>query len=106
MLFTRRLLITRALRYPSVPNSRPLPQRLLVTTSATPQLTNMPNKSLDPYTAKAENNNLSPQEKIEGLHTIVNSVKTGMLTTRTAQGHLHSRAMAPTGREHLAMTRI
>lgn len=66
----------------------------------------MPNKSLDPYTAKAENNNLSPQEKIEGLHTIVNSVKTGMLTTRTAQGHLHSRAMAPTWREHLAMTRI
>ena len=60
----------------------------------------MTNKTLDPYTAKAENDNLSPQEKIEGLHTIVKSVKTGMLTTRTAEGHLHSRAMAPAGREH------
>ncbi|EPT04536.1 hypothetical protein FOMPIDRAFT_1057856 [Fomitopsis schrenkii] len=57
----------------------------------------MPNKTLDPYTAKAESNNRSPQEKIEGLHAIVKSVKTGMLTTRTADGHLHSRAMAPAG---------
>ena len=59
----------------------------------------MTNKTLDPYTAKAENDNLSPQEKIEGLHTIVKSVKTGMLTTRIAEGHLHSRAMAPAGRK-------
>ncbi|KAH9935701.1 uncharacterized protein B0H18DRAFT_951167 [Fomitopsis serialis] len=57
----------------------------------------MTNKTLDPYTAKAENNNLSPQEKIEGLHAILKSVKTGMLTTRTTSGDLHSRAMAPAG---------
>ena len=56
------------------------------------------NKDLDPYTAKAENNNLTPQEKIDGLHAIVKSVKTGMLTTRAANGELHSRAMAPAGR--------
>ncbi|KAI0746030.1 hypothetical protein C8Q76DRAFT_47830 [Earliella scabrosa] len=55
------------------------------------------NKDLDPYTAKAENNNLTPQEKIDGLHAIVKSVKTGMLTTRAANGELHSRAMAPAG---------
>ncbi|KZT10709.1 uncharacterized protein LAESUDRAFT_692989 [Laetiporus sulphureus 93-53] len=57
----------------------------------------MANKELDPYTAKAQNNNATPQEKIEGLHTIVKAVKTGMLTTRTADGSLHARAMAPVG---------
>ncbi|CCL99100.1 uncharacterized protein FIBRA_01114 [Fibroporia radiculosa] len=57
----------------------------------------MTNKELDPYTAKAQNDNLTPQEKIEGLHTIVNAVKTGMLTSRNATGALHSRAMAPVG---------
>lgn len=59
----------------------------------------MSNKELDPYTAKAQNDNATPQEKIEGLHTILKSVKTGMLTSRTASGQLHSRAMAPAGRE-------
>ena len=58
------------------------------------------NKDLDPYTAKAQNNNLTPQEKIDGLHAIVKSVKTGMLTTRSRDGHLHSRAMAPAGRTY------
>ncbi|RPD54740.1 hypothetical protein L226DRAFT_523023 [Lentinus tigrinus ALCF2SS1-7] len=57
----------------------------------------MSNKDLDPYTAKAENNNLTPQEKIEGLHAILKNVKTGMLTTRSSSGQLHSRAMAPAG---------
>ncbi|KAI0930165.1 hypothetical protein AcV5_006949 [Taiwanofungus camphoratus] len=57
----------------------------------------MTNKELDPYTAKAENSNLTPQEKIAGLHAIVSRVKTGMLTTRTSDGFLHSRAMAPSG---------
>ncbi|KAI0072433.1 hypothetical protein K474DRAFT_1693048 [Panus rudis PR-1116 ss-1] len=55
------------------------------------------NKELDPYTAKAQNDNLSPQEKIEGLHEILKQVKTGMLTTRSADGCMHSRAMAPAG---------
>lgn len=62
----------------------------------------MSNKELDPYTAKAENNNISPQDKITGLHGIVKNVKTGMLTTRSVDGYLHSRAMAPVGREFLA----
>ncbi|KAI0369680.1 hypothetical protein BV20DRAFT_346240 [Pilatotrama ljubarskyi] len=60
----------------------------------------MSNKELDPYTAKAENNNLTPQEKIQGLHSIVKNVKTGMLTTRSSSGHLHARAMAPAGPVH------
>ena len=57
-----------------------------------------PNKELDPYTAKAENDDLSPQEKIQGLHEIIKKVKTGMLTTRDSTGCMHSRAMAPSGR--------
>lgn len=55
-------------------------------------------KQLDPYTAKAEDNTHTPQEKIQGLHAIVKGVKTGMLTTRSADGHFHARAMAPAGR--------
>lgn len=57
----------------------------------------MSNKELDPYTAKAQNDNLSPQEKIEGLHAIVKHVKTGMLTSRSKDGCMHSRAMSPAG---------
>ncbi|KAI0655894.1 hypothetical protein C8Q70DRAFT_1047053 [Cubamyces menziesii] len=60
----------------------------------------MSNKQLDPYTAKAENDNLTPQEKIDGLHSILKNVKTGMLTTRSASGQLHARAMAPTAPVH------
>ncbi|KAI0762108.1 hypothetical protein BD413DRAFT_217044 [Trametes elegans] len=60
----------------------------------------MSNKELDPYTAKAENNNHTPQEKIQDLHSIVKNVKTGMLTTRSKGGHLHARAMAPAGPVH------
>lgn len=55
-------------------------------------------KDLDPYTAKAEDVNLTPQEKVSDLHQIVQKVKTGMLTTRDANGHMHARAMAPAGR--------
>ncbi|KAI0821685.1 hypothetical protein BC628DRAFT_1329112 [Trametes gibbosa] len=58
------------------------------------------NKELDPYTAQAEDNHHTPQEKIQGLHEIVKRVKTGLLTTRSASGHLHSRAMAPAGPVH------
>ncbi|OCH95107.1 hypothetical protein OBBRIDRAFT_823054 [Obba rivulosa] len=54
-------------------------------------------QQLDPYSAKAQNDNLTPQEKIIGLHSIVKAVKTGMLTTRSADGFFHSRAMAPAG---------
>ena len=55
-------------------------------------------KELDPYTQKAENDNLTPQQKIDGLHAIVKKVKTGMFTTRTPDGHIHTRAMVPAGR--------
>ena len=61
---------------------------------------------LDPYTAKAENNDLTPQQKIEGLHAIVKKVKIGMFTTRTADGHMHTRAMAPAGRTCSSWSRI
>jgi hypothetical protein len=71
---------------------------------------------LDPYTAKAEHHNLSPQEKIAGsfdacaytypavlidyagLREVIKGAKTAMLTTRAADGHLHSRAMNPASR--------
>ncbi|KAJ6499348.1 hypothetical protein C8R45DRAFT_113471 [Mycena sanguinolenta] len=55
----------------------------------------MSSTTLDPYTAKAENTSLSAQEKITGLHEILKSAKTGMLTTHGSDGHLHSRAMIP-----------
>ena len=61
-------------------------------------------KELDPYAAKAESNNVSPQEKIDGLHAIVKSVKTGMLSSRSSSGQIHSRAMAPAGREYFVLS--
>ncbi|THH30123.1 hypothetical protein EUX98_g4070 [Antrodiella citrinella] len=54
-------------------------------------------QELDPYTTNAQNDNISPQEKVEGLHGIVKLVQTGMLTTRDANGCMHSRAMVPAG---------
>ncbi|KAJ7188322.1 hypothetical protein C8R46DRAFT_877954, partial [Mycena filopes] len=42
-----------------------------------------------------ENTTLSTQEKIAGLHEIVQAARTGMLTTHGSDGHLHSRAMIP-----------
>jgi hypothetical protein len=53
---------------------------------------------LDPYTAAAQNDNVTPQEKISGLHNILKSAKIGMLTTRSPDGGFHSRAMTPTSR--------
>ncbi|KAG6896799.1 hypothetical protein C0992_005949 [Termitomyces sp. T32_za158] len=50
---------------------------------------------LDPYTANAEKNVHTPQEKIQGLHEIIKGAKVGMLTTRSSDGSLHSRAMTP-----------
>ena len=79
------------------------------------------NPALDPFTAKAENTDLSPQEKINGtielfevlegpyptgrcrtgLHEILKSTRTAMLTTRAPTGHLHSRAMVPCSRTYI-----
>jgi len=51
---------------------------------------------LDNYTAAAQNDNVTPNDKIAGLHSILSSAKIGMLTTRSADGDFHSRAMTPT----------
>ncbi|CAA7261784.1 unnamed protein product [Cyclocybe aegerita] len=53
------------------------------------------NPQLDPYTAQAQNNHATPQEKIDGLKDIIKSTVTAMLTTRSADGQFHSRAMNP-----------
>ncbi|EJD03344.1 uncharacterized protein FOMMEDRAFT_168328 [Fomitiporia mediterranea MF3/22] len=57
----------------------------------------MVNPTLDPYTANAVNDDVTPQKKIEDLKSILKVVKTGMLTTRDKDGMLHSRAMTPAG---------
>ena len=61
----------------------------------------MSNPALDPYTTNAQNNDVTPQKKIEDLKSILKIVKTGMLTTRDKDGNLHSRAMTPAGRKSL-----
>jgi len=53
------------------------------------------NPTLDPYTKNAEKTDLTPHVKIDGLKDIVKNCETGMLTTRSREGHLHSRAMTP-----------
>ncbi|BGP00160.1 hypothetical protein JCM10021v2_003840 [Rhodotorula toruloides] len=54
----------------------------------------------DPYTAKAQDD-ASPQEKITELKNIIKETKFGMLVTRSADGQLHSRAMAPASHKGL-----
>ncbi|KAJ8293495.1 Protein bli-3 [Rhodotorula toruloides] len=54
----------------------------------------------DPYTAKAQDD-ASPQEKIAELKNIIKETKFGMLVTRSADGQLHSRAMAPASHKGL-----
>ena len=61
----------------------------------------MSNTTLDPYVSKAQNDDLTPQKKIEDLKSIMKTVKTGMLTARDKGGTLHSRAMTPAGRMSL-----
>ncbi|GJN91134.1 hypothetical protein Rhopal_004152-T1 [Rhodotorula paludigena] len=57
--------------------------------------------SADPYTAKAEKNDVSPSQKIEELRGIIKECKFGLLVSRNADGHLHSRAMAPASHKGL-----
>lgn len=59
----------------------------------------MSQPNLDPYTAKAEAHNVTPQQKITDLHAILHKTGVAMLTTRDASGELHSRAMVPTKRK-------
>jgi hypothetical protein len=50
---------------------------------------------LDPYTARAEANDLSPQQKIDGLKDIVKQCKHGMLVTRSTQDVRRSQSLIP-----------
>ncbi|GAA5874483.1 hypothetical protein JCM3774_005732 [Rhodotorula dairenensis] len=59
----------------------------------------------DPYTAKAMSE-ASPSEKIEEMRKIVKEAKFGMLVTRSADGQLHSRAMAPASHKGLVFSFI
>ncbi|BGP55928.1 hypothetical protein JCM8202_005271 [Rhodotorula sphaerocarpa] len=54
----------------------------------------------DPYTAKAMAD-ASPSEKMEEMRKIIKETKFGMLVTRSADGQLHSRAMAPASHKGL-----
>ncbi|KIK01391.1 hypothetical protein K443DRAFT_566901 [Laccaria amethystina LaAM-08-1] len=51
--------------------------------------------SLDPYSTQAKDNKKTLEEKIIDLKKIIKSTNTAMLTTRGADGHIHSRAMNP-----------
>ncbi|KAL1723925.1 hypothetical protein EV715DRAFT_269253 [Schizophyllum commune] len=69
----------------------------------------MTNPTLDPYVAKATNDDLTPQEKIDGVKKIIQEAKFGMLTTHSSDGHLYSRAMTPASphdRNELTLTFI
>lgn len=52
---------------------------------------------LDPYISQAQNDNVTPAQKLEDLHKLVQGAQTGMLTTRASDGQLHARAMTPAG---------
>jgi len=52
-----------------------------------------PNVQLDPYTAHAEANDLTPQQKIDGLKDIVKQCKHGMLVTRSKEDVLHPHSL-------------
>ncbi|KAH9998467.1 hypothetical protein BJV74DRAFT_883157 [Russula compacta] len=54
---------------------------------------------LDPYTAQAQNDNVTLLQKIQDLHKIIQAAQTGMLTTRASDGYFHARAMTPVGRQ-------
>jgi hypothetical protein len=52
-------------------------------------------KSADPYKAKNFESDVPLKEKLEDLFSIVDSNKIGMMTTRTQDDLLVSRAMVP-----------
>ncbi|KAI0305669.1 hypothetical protein B0F90DRAFT_1808866 [Multifurca ochricompacta] len=55
------------------------------------------NVQLDPYTAEAQNDNVTLLQKVTDLHKVIQGAQTGMLTTRASDDHLHARAMTPVG---------
>merc|ERR1712225_97941 len=52
----------------------------------------------DPY-VEATQQETSPAQKIKEVQEIISAAKTVMLTTKTASGDMHSRAMAPASKE-------
>ncbi|TFL01615.1 hypothetical protein BDV98DRAFT_612489 [Pterulicium gracile] len=64
--------------------------------SSTTQASHVANPNLDPVSAKSENLSITPQKKIEDLHALIQKAGVAMLTTRAADGELHSRAMVAT----------
>ncbi|QRV79666.1 pyridoxamine 5'-phosphate oxidase family protein [Ceratobasidium sp. AG-Ba] len=55
----------------------------------------------DASTQKTLNNDLTPQEKLDGLMAIVSKANIAILTTMGTNGQLHSRTMAPASTEKL-----
>ena len=55
----------------------------------------MSNPELDPVTSKTTNTEITPLQKIEDFHKLINNADTAMLVTRCETGALHSRAMTP-----------
>jgi len=54
--------------------------------------------SKDPYVESAQQD-ASPAQKVKEIQSIISSAKTCMFTTKTQDGTLHSRAMAPASKE-------
>lgn len=65
----------------------------------------MSTQSKDPYTEKASED-ASLETKVSEVKSIVKAVKTGMLTLASADGSLHSRAMAPADFDDLTFSFI
>ena len=55
----------------------------------------MSNPELDPVTSKTTNTEITPLQKIEDFHKLINNADAAMLVTRCETGALHSRAMTP-----------
>lgn len=55
----------------------------------------MSNPELDPVASEITNTEITPLQKIEDFHKLINDASTAMLATRSESGALHSRAMTP-----------
>jgi general stress protein 26 len=55
----------------------------------------MSNPDLDPVTSKTTNTEITPLQKIEDFHKLIDHADTAMLVTHCESGALHSRAMTP-----------
>ena len=55
----------------------------------------MSNPDLNPVASNTTNTEITPLQKIEDFHKLINNADTAMLVTRCESGALHSRAMTP-----------